>query len=153
MPEPRPKPPEILVHESRIAVPYSWSAGEVLSRFLRALRDERKILATRCPSCRKAFVPPRKTCGACFKPCGEWVAVGPGGTLESFTQALYASPAHPRERPLYGLIRLDGADTLLPHLLGETTLAALRRGLRVEAVFAAQRTGSILDILHFRPAD
>lgn len=151
MPEPRTDGTEVLVHESRIAVPYEWSAGLVLSRFLKALRDERKILAVRCSGCRKVLAPPRKTCGLCFKPCSEWLEVGPRGTLETFTQALYPSPAQPRERPIYGLIRLDGADTLLPHLLGEAELATLRRGLRVEAVFAPRRSASILDILHFRP--
>ncbi|MBI3551386.1 MAG: Zn-ribbon domain-containing OB-fold protein [Elusimicrobia bacterium] len=143
---------EILVHESRIAVPYAWSAGEVLSRFLKALRDERKILATRCPSCRKAYVPPRKTCGNCFEACGEWLEVGPRGTLLSFTQALYDSPAHPRPSPIYGLIRLEGADTALAHLVGESKLENLRLGMSVEAVFSESRSGSILDILHFRPA-
>lgn len=140
-----------LVHESRIQIPYAWSAGEVLSRFLKALRDEKKILATRCPSCRKAFVPPRKSCGTCFKPCAEWLEVGPRGTLLSFTQALYDSPVHPRPRPIYGLIRLDGADTDLPHLVGETSLEKLRLGTTVEPVFAEKRSASILDILFFRP--
>ncbi len=151
MPGPKPPVPEPLVHESRIAVPYAWSAGEVLSRFLKALRDERRILATRCPSCRTVYVPPRKTCGACFKACGEWLEVGPRGRLESFTQARYDSPAHPRPRPIYGLIRLDGADTGLFHILDATTLEALRPGMTVEAVFAQDRKGSILDILYFRP--
>ena len=140
-----------LTHESGIKVPYSWSAGETLSRFLRALRDERKILGTRCPACRTVFVPPRKTCGTCFVDCGEWVEAGPGGVLESFTQARYDSAAHPGPRPIYGLIRLDGAGTSLLHLV-EGPLEDLRIGLRVEAVFASERTGSIRDILHFRRA-
>lgn len=142
---------ELLVHESRIQVPYRWSAGEAGSRFLKALRDDKKLLATRCPECRKAYMPPRKSCGTCFAACGEWLEVGPKGTLLSYTQALYESPAHPRPRPLYGLIRLDGADTALLHLLGEASLEELSIGMRVEAVFAEARSGSILDLLHFRP--
>ena len=139
---------EILVHESRIAVPYSWSAGETGSRFLKALRDERKILANRCPACRRVFVPPCKSCGSCFQACEEWLEVGPRGTLLSFTQALYESPIHPGPRPVYGLIRLDGADTAFLHRL-EAGLAELRIGMTVEAVFAESRNASILDIDHF----
>ncbi len=74
---------------------------------------------------------------------------GPGGVLESFTQARYDSPAHPRARPVYGLIRLDGAGTSLLHLV-EGPVEKLRVGMRVSAVFEPERKGSILDILHFR---
>ena len=142
---------EVLVHESRIAVPYAWSAGSVLSRFLKALRDEKKILADRCPACRKVYVPPRNTCGTCFKDCEEWLEVGPRGRLISFTQAFYESPAQPRKNPIYGLIVLEGADTGLLHLLEGAELSRFRSGMTVEAVFAEERTGSILDISHFRP--
>lgn len=141
-------PPQ-LVHESGIKVPYRWSAGETLSRFLTALRDEGKIMGLRCPACGLVYVPPRKTCGTCFAACSEWVQTGPGGVLETFTQALYDSPAHSAPRPVYGLIRLDGAGTSLLHLV-EGPREKLRAGLRVEAVFAPQRTASILDILRFR---
>lgn len=143
--------PENLVVESRIQVPYAWSAGETGSRYLKALRDERKILGNRCPGCRRVFVPPRKSCGDCFQECRDWQEVGPRGTLLSFTQALYDSLAHPASRPIYGLIRLDGADSALPHLLGEVELSALRIGARVEPVFAERRSASIMDILYFRP--
>lgn len=137
---------EVLVHEGRIAVPYAWSAGEVLSRFLKALRDERKILANRCPGCRKVYVPPKKTCGTCFADCGDWLEVGPRGRLISFTQALYDD-----KRPIYGRILLDGADTGLLHFLSGAELGELRSGMAVEAVFAESRAGSILDISHFAP--
>jgi len=49
-----------------------------------------------------------------------------------------------------GLIRLDGADTSLMHFIGETERGALRIGLRVAAVFAEARSGSILDIAYFK---
>ncbi|MBI4425684.1 MAG: Zn-ribbon domain-containing OB-fold protein [Elusimicrobia bacterium] len=146
-----PPPPETLARESRIQVPYAWSAGATLTRFLKGLRDSGRIEATRCPACAKAYVPPRRTCGICFADCAEWLAVGPQGTLLSFTQAAYDSPAHPRPRPCFGLIRLDGADTALLHLLGDFQPGELEAGRRVEAVFAEARSGSVLDIRHFRP--
>ncbi|MEK7747002.1 MAG: Zn-ribbon domain-containing OB-fold protein [Elusimicrobiota bacterium] len=143
---------EALVYESRIQVPYTWAAGETLSRFLRALRDEKKILATRCAACSRVYVPPRRSCGLCFAELADWLEVGPRGSLLSFTQALAPSRAHPLPRPLYGLIRLEGADTGLLHLLGEADLGELRAGMRVEPVFAEERIGSIMDIRCFRPA-
>ncbi len=144
---------EILTHPSRIKVPYTWSAGETLSRFFKALRDEQKILGIRCPRCQKVYAPPKKTCGTCFVECSEWLEVGPSGTLLSFTQASYVSPAHRSSKPFFGLIRLDGADTAFFHLLGETNLQSLKIGIKVSPVFAEKRTGSILDILYFRAAN
>jgi hypothetical protein len=57
---------EPLVYESRIKVPYTWSVGEVGSRFLIELRDHKKIYGTKCPKCNTVYLPPEKTCGQCF---------------------------------------------------------------------------------------
>jgi uncharacterized protein len=59
---------------------------------------------------------------------------------------------HPRPAPLiYALIRLDGADTDLLHLLGGVSPEEVRIGMRVRAVFRDDRHGNILDIEHFAP--
>ncbi|MBI4669955.1 MAG: hypothetical protein HY747_12400 [Elusimicrobia bacterium] len=179
---------EPLVLESRIKIPYSWAAGETGSRFLIALRDQQKIMATRCPACHRVYCPPKKNCGDCFELCGEWLEVGPQGKLVSFTQALYSSPVHPLERPIYadnypqvqkiegegytphpalsplrgarekdvgnkpiyGLIKLEGADTAILHLISEARIEELKAGLIVEPVFRQERKGHILDIAYFR---
>ena len=144
---------EPLVYKSQIKVPYKWAAGETGSRFFIELRDNKRFVVTRCGACAKTYVPPKKTCPGCFKACTETVEVGPGGTLLAFTQAEVASPAHPVDRQVYGLIRLDGADTAMLHLVGGTPLAALRVDMRVEAVFKEDRKGHILDIAYFKVID
>jgi hypothetical protein len=142
-----------MVYEGRIKVPYLWSVGETGSRFLEALRDRQEIWGTRCPQCRKVFVYPVKHCGECFVPIGEWVRVGHSGTLESFTIARYAHSMQPVAPPLaYGLIRLDGADGSLLHLIGDADLGKLKVGMRMKAVFAPERKGAITDIRYFTPA-
>lgn len=140
---------ELLVHESRIHVPYLWSAGATGTRFLKALRDDKKFLATRCPACRRVYCPPRSVCPSCFEDCAEWLEVGPQGVLTTFTQALYSDFEQRKHRPLFGLIKLDGADTCLLHKIGETALIKLSIGARVAPVFAESRTGSILDVSYF----
>jgi uncharacterized OB-fold protein len=56
----------------------------------------------------------------------------------------------PLERPQpLGLVRLDGADTVLMHRVIEND-ERLEIGSRVEAVLSAERTGSILDLEGFR---
>ena len=137
-----------LVHESRIKVPYQWSAGIVGTRFFKALRDEKKILGTRCGKCNKTYVPPVKTCGYCFAVCSDWVSVGPEGTVISVTQALFETKAHAVANPIFALIHLDNADTNLLHLLAGP-LERVPIGSRVRAVFKEKRDAGILDILHF----
>ncbi|MBM4323222.1 MAG: Zn-ribbon domain-containing OB-fold protein [Deltaproteobacteria bacterium] len=141
-----------LVYESRIKVPYTWSVGEVGSRFLIALRDHKKIYGTRCAKCDRVYLPPRKTCGNCFSTLHEWVEVGPKGTLITYTTVHYTSSVMPMKPSFaYGIILLDKASTGLVHLLGEVNLEEIKPEMRVEAVFKDERIGDILDIRYFKP--
>ena len=131
-----------------------YYAGQAGSRFYRALRDEKKILASPCAGCNLVYWPPRTTCGRCFAALKveDMVAVGPQGSVETFTRVAYAEPVHPVPAPFcYVVVKLDGADTGMTHFLTGIDFAAVHVGLRVEAVFAEERRGDILDILFFRP--
>jgi len=144
---------ENVVYSGRIKVPYKWYVGEVGSRFLIAIRDKKEIWGTKCPKCKKVYVPPQKNCGECFELTDEWVKVKDTGTLESFTVARYSHDMQPTKQPIaYGLIKLDGADGALLHMIGDTDLGKLKVGMKVKAVFADKREGTILDIKHFTPA-
>ncbi|MHA1210339.1 MAG: Zn-ribbon domain-containing OB-fold protein, partial [Candidatus Freyarchaeota archaeon] len=95
---------------------------------------------------------PRRYCGKCLSETSEWVEVGDKGTLVAYTVRYSSSPNLPKEPPLaYGIIKLDGADTNIVHILGEVDLDAIKPGMRVQAVFKEEREGSILDIDHFKP--
>jgi uncharacterized OB-fold protein len=140
------------IYSGRIKVPYLWNAGMTGSRFLTGIRDRGEIWGNKCPGCGRVYVPPVKSCGECFIPTDEWVRVSETGVLESFTVVHYSHGMQPRKAPLaYGLIRLDGAGGALLHLIGGTDFAKLKVGLKVKAVFAKERTGSIADIKHFTP--
>jgi len=141
-----------LTHKGQIKLPYKWSVGKVGSRFLTAIRDEGRLLANRCPKCGLVFVPPRANCGSCFVAIGEenWLEVGNQGTVTSFTIV----SDHHTVRPVnddfaYALIRLDGADTAICHLVTKN-LDKLKIGSRVEAVFRSERSGDIRDIKTFK---
>jgi len=143
----------MLTQRGRIKVPYTWAAGEVASKFLIGLRDERKIYGIRCPNCRTVFVPPKKLCHRCFVPMEEWVQVSDEGVLHTFTVVHYSEPAiHPMKAPFaYGIIKLAGADTAMVHLIGEADLSQLQEGMKVKAVFKEKREGNYLDIKYFKP--
>jgi uncharacterized OB-fold protein len=147
---------DIIVFEEALKVPYAYSAGPVVSRFLVSLRDKREILGIRCAKCALVYVPPRAVCGRCMARLDQWVRLSGQGAVESYTTVHYREPYHPARlgEPIhYAIVRLDGADTGFVHLLGEVGKKALRVGMRVEPVFAEQRTGTILDIRYFRPID
>ena len=136
---------EPLTLKGQIAVPYNWWVGETGSRFLISLRDDQKILGTKCGKCGMVYVPPRKNCGRCFVDMDEWVSIANEGIIEAFTTVHYAYPVQP---VAYALIKLDGADVGFLHLI-KKDLDKLKNGLRVKAKFSSERTGSILDIDSF----
>jgi len=144
---------EPMVYESRISVPYNWWAGDTAEKFFIALRDEKKILGTRCEQCSKVYVPPRKGCPQCFTGRANWVEVSDKGELISFTVARRQLAALPRKVPLYfGLVKLDGADTGLLHFIGDVSSGEIAIGMSVRARFAENRQGTIHDIECFVPA-
>jgi uncharacterized protein len=144
---------EDLVHRGRIKVPYTWWVGETGSRFFTTLRDEKRILGTHCSRCAMTFVPPRKACGRCFNTQIAWREVGPRGTLMTYTIPRSAEAIHPLPLPFaFGIVRLDGADTGLAHLIAEYQEGRLKTGIRLEPVFREKGEGNILDIRYFRPA-
>ena len=138
-------------------LPFAYSAGRPLSRFLVALRDEAKILASHCKNCDRVYVPPRLFCPQCHKKMSDYVEAGPGGTLETYSVINFSfiDPFTGIERPIpygYGIIKLDGCNNLLPHFLDISDHEKLAIGQRVEAVFEPreQRIGALTDIKFFR---
>jgi hypothetical protein len=143
---------EPMVYKSRISVPYHWWAGETASTFFLSLKNEKKISGTKCSSCGRVFLPPRKTCPTCFTPNREWVSVGPGGEVVSYTVVRRQLAALSRKVPvIFGLIKLDGAGTCMLHVLDEVKPEELKIGMRVVAKFSDKPKGHISDIEYFKP--
>lgn len=148
-------PEEKIVYDGRISMPYKWAVGTTGSFFLTQLRDHARLWGSRCPDCDKVFIPPRKNCPQCVTVDTSWVELKPRGVLETFTVIHFREPAlQPMEPPyIYGIVKIDGADTGLTHLLGEVEPEKVKSGMRLEAVFKEkdQRKGEITDLLYFRP--
>ena len=99
---------------------YTYFAGEAASRFFHELADNRRIMGTKCPACKRVLVPARAFCDACMERTTDWIEVGPEGTLETFTIITTAFPGLPRPPIVMAYVTLDGADTALINLvLGE----------------------------------
>ncbi len=146
-------PKDVLLWEGEIPIRHRYTPGVAGEAFFKALRDRGEFLASPCTGCSITYSPPRLFCERCFTQLEPDTMVGPGGILESFTVGHVDVDGESLDRPLMvGLVRLDGADTVLMHLLIEYERPAI--GDRVEAVLQpnADRVGSIMDIRGFRPA-
>ena len=142
----------VYLYAGQIYIPNTYTAGATGTKVLTALRDKKKILGMRCPACNRVYVPARSTCQDCFEPISEWVEVSNQGTLQTYTVVHEKNPCQPMEPPVvYGIVQLDGADNGFVHMLGGLAIEDLHIGMRVQAVFKKERTGSILDIRYFKP--
>ena len=147
------EPNHAFVIEGKMALPYQYYAGATTSKFIVALRDEKKILGVKCAKCNKVFIPPRQTCERCFsKLTDNWVELEPTGEVTGFTVIRYAEPYQPKQPPyVLALVKLDGADTPIVHLLECGAADNAKVGMRVRAVFAGEHRDNLLQIVHFVP--
>jgi uncharacterized OB-fold protein len=137
-----------MILEGDITIPYKWTTGEATGRFLAELRDNARIVGGRCRQCGRVYLPPPDVCGDCFKPVSDLVALSGRGTVVAASTVHRRMPFSPAEAPYtIALIRLDGADTEIVHLVCE----GVKSGDRVIARFKQERAGSILDIECFAP--
>ena len=130
---------------------YKRSVGPVLGRFFTGLRDGRfegvKTQAGRvlCPPLEHDPETGEAT-------TGDWVEVGPGGTVTTWAWIAEPRDQHPLDRPFaFALVQLDGADSGLLHAVDAGEEGRMRTGMRVRARFADERTGRIQDIACFEP--
>ncbi|MBT3311797.1 MAG: Zn-ribbon domain-containing OB-fold protein [Desulfobacterales bacterium] len=142
------------VVDGKLALPYQYFAGRTGSRFIIAIRDEKKIKGLECKKCNKVYVPPRATCEHCFCDIKDnWVDLDSTGTVTGFTVVRYEEPHHPVKAPfIQALVKLEGADTPFVHIVQGVPVDEMKTGLKVKAVFAEETTTTIMDISHFEPA-
>lgn len=145
---------EVLSDQHVLEYPYARSVGPVLGAFLTGLRDGR-ILGARGQGGR-VVVPPTEYDPETSEPIGDLLEVGPAGTVTTWAWVPNPRPQHPMDRPFaWVLVRLDGADTALLHVLDAPSPGQVRTGMRVVADFlpAPERVGRIQDIRAFVPGD
>ena len=59
-----------------MALPYTYFAGRVGSKFITTIRDQKKIMGVKCPICNTVYLPPRQVCDKDFTDIRDkWVEV------------------------------------------------------------------------------
>ena len=146
------RPDEAGYRLGEIPIHHRYTLGVAGERFFRTLRDEKRLIASRCPKCREAFLPPKMYCERCFEETAEWVSVEGPGYVKSFTVLHLSLDEEPLEEPVaVAFVAWEGIRGGLVHRLGEVAPAAIIVGMAVEPVWAGERSGTLLDIHHFRP--
>lgn len=136
------------------AMPVSsrYTFGLAGERFFRALKEEGKILGSRCQRCGVDYVPARQFCERCMDELEDWFDAGRRGEVYAFTR-LEVDPDGERYQEPQTIAFVRIADGGIVQRLGEVDPCDVRIGMPVEAVLKPQdeRNGSILDILYFKP--
>ncbi len=133
-----------------------YTAGIAGETFFREIKDNARIVGTRCSNCDLVYVPAAIFCERCFAELDEWVQVSNQGTVFTYTVLYRDLDDQPLDPPaILAYVKLEGSTGGLVHYLGEIDPEDVHVGLEVEPLFkdAAEREGSILDIEYFRPAD
>ena len=143
---------ELLTRKESWNIGYEHALGETASWFFVQIRDNAKLYGRRCPTSGRVLVPPRSFSDQTLEPTTDWVEVGPGGRIETFTIVYEPFKTLPDPPYAFGFVLLDGADTALGGYfrgieLSDPAVAAqqLKIGTRVTTHFAEQRTGDVLD--------
>jgi uncharacterized protein len=136
-----------------IRLHYQHSASAEESRYLRAL-GRGKIVAQRCPSCGKVYVPPRGACPTCGVPTTTDVELPDSGIVTTFCVVNVPFQGQRVPAPYVAAsVLLDGADIAFQHLILGCEPDQVRMGMRVRAVWKPpEEWGTTSEnISHFEP--
>lgn len=124
---------------------FNRTTGPVIGAFLTALRDKR-VLGIRDTQGR-VVCPPVEYDPDNGQPLTEMVEVGTEGTVTSWSWVSQAREGQRLGRPhALALIRLEGADTSMLHVVDAAGPEALSTGARVRVRWSDERQGLMDDI-------
>jgi len=141
-------PKDLLRAPFELAYTYKRSNGPVMSKFFESL-GERKILGTKS-STGKVFAPAAEFDPDTHEALSEIIEVGPGGVVETFSWIENPQHHHLIKQPFaFALIKLDGADTSMLHMITNCDESDLYIGSRVTAMWSETQEQRITDIQFF----
>ncbi|WP_406099608.1 Zn-ribbon domain-containing OB-fold protein [Streptomyces sp. NBC_01013] len=142
--------PDVLSAPLVVEFPFTRSLGPVQSAFLTGLR-ERTVLGVRTGDGR-VLVPPVEYDPVTAEEIRDLVEVASTGTVTTWAWNPHPRRDQPLDTPFaWVLVRLDGADTALLHVLDAPGPEAVSTGMRVRVRWSEARSGAITDIACFEP--
>ncbi len=137
-----------------IPLEYHYTAGVAGEEFLRELKENGRLLTSKCPKCKNSYVPTRMYCPSCFVETKDRNPISGPGTVYSFTVVHEDRKGKKMTRPaVVGLVKFEGVKGGIVHLLDvDPSKASIGMKVKPALKDADEREGSLNDILAFRPA-
>ena len=130
---------------------YTRSLGPTLAAFFDGLANK-KIVGAKTTDGR-VIVPPTPHDPDTGEDIDSLVDLPDTGVVTTWAWVAKPRPRHPlRHAFAWALVRIDGADTAMLHAVDAGDASKMSSGMRVKARWAAEATGSILDLACFEPA-
>jgi uncharacterized OB-fold protein len=125
---------------------YTRSVGPALGRWFTGLRDGR-LVGVRTQDGR-VMVPPTEYDPVTGAALDEFVEVGPAGVVEAWTWVAepVAGKHHLATPFAFALVRPDGADVPMVHVVDVASAEAMSVGMRVAPRWKAERVGYVTDL-------
>ena len=145
---------EFKVWRGKLPLEHRYTSGVAGQRFFGSLKNLGVLIASRCSKCDVSYIPPRPYCESCYEAIDSWVDVKNSGSLYSHTLEFETRKGRTLKTPIvFGLIRFEGVRGGLVHRIFAVDPKKLTFGMKMEPKLKPknQRTGSINDILFFRP--
>ena len=142
---------DIMILPGEWHVRYNYAAGKTTTRFLKQLKEDAKIMGTKCPNCQLVMLPPRAYCERCFVPAEEWCEIRKTGTIEACTIVGEEFEGLPKPPYAIAYVLLDGARTAMINYVKGVDLSNIKEaakklsGKKVKVVFHDQREGRVTD--------
>ena len=135
-----------------IEYPFLRTTGPVIGAFLTGLREKR-VLGIRDTTGR-VVCPPVEYDPESGAPLTEMVEVGAEGVISSWSWVTTIREGQPLQKPhALAMIRLDGADTAILHVIDAGGPDQVSTGARVRIRWAEEPEGLITDIACFELVD
>lgn len=134
--------------EGDFPVYFRYTHGIAGERFLREIKDNGRLVASRCARCNLNYLPPRIYCERCLSKLEEYVQVENKGTVEACTMCSQDPDGKELPQPVpVALVRFPSAHGGIVHRAKEEL--SIGDHVRVAFKDKSKRTGSILDIEYF----
>ena len=133
-----------------IEYPFSRTLGPAQTAFFTGLREGIIVGAKGADG--QVVVPPVEYDPISGEALTELVEVGQAGEVTAWAWVAEPGEKHPLDHPFaFALVKLDGADRPMVHVVDAGDESAMSTGMRVQARWKDEREGHITDIEAFVP--
>ncbi len=137
-----------------IPLEYHYTAGVAGEAFRRELKENGRLLSSKCSECKSTYIPARMFCPACFIEIKDNAPLEETGYVYSHTTVNRNRTGEPIGEPLtIALIKFEGVKGGIVHRLQLEESGSVSFGMKVVPVLRdrRERTGALTDIVAFKP--